>query len=388
MNGSATNHRDTISAASINLQNTQLSFSNQLNTRKKISSFQTEINIGFGYSKFTDKNFAFRNYDYVRWLNQLYYSGKHFLIYNAIANYSGNYSKITKTQIPDISTYKSSEFNFSPEVGLGIGRIERVEDARQAFYILEEFKKNNVLKREMNKEEIFEFAQLISKVKNKRFLDSRLHRIDEITTLDNYLKSNGILSNEDALYFTSLYDMWDYGALYNRSSGWEIALKVSPNYYSKEYNETNFDTLTKAYGVNSSVSLNYSKPAKLNWQHDISVNTHFGIYNFTQGENDMKLYYLPGSEISYKLNYYPTTRTNLYAETGYKLNYQQSKDETTKNFSQLFFLSTGVNYYISQNVRMSGYAGFNTRMNKVNDFFYGENNSTLFFNFSLIYMIF
>jgi len=388
LNGGATNYRDTTTASSVNLQDTQLSFSNLFNIRKKISAFQTGINVGLRYAKFTDKDFSFSNSDYVRWFNQLYYSGKHFFIYNATVNYNSYYSRITKTQIPDISTYKSYEVNVSPEIGWGIGRIERVEDARQAIYILEEFKRNNVLKREMDKEEIFEFAQLISTVKNKRFLDSRLHRIDEISTLDNYLKNKGILSNVDSPYFTSLYDMWDYGALYNRSSGCELTFKVSPAYYRKYNTNINFYNQTKEYGVKSSVSFNYSKPVKLNWQHDFSANANFGIYDITQSENDAKLYYVPGAALSYKLNYYPSTRTNLYAETRYTFNSQQSKDESTKYLSQQFLLGTGANYYVSQNLRLSGYAGFNTRMNKVNDFFYSENNSNVYFNFSLIYLFF
>ena len=388
MSGSAKNYRDTTSASSFNLQDTQLSFSNLLNTRRKISVFQAGINVGLSYSKFTNKDFSFSNSENVRWINKLYYSGKHFFIYNATVNYNGYYSKITKTQIPDISTYKSSEVNVSPEIGWGIGRIERVEDARQAIYILEEFKKNNVLKREMDKEEIFEFAQLISSVKNKRFLDSRLHRIDEISTLDNYLKNKGVLSNVDAPYFTSLYDMWDYGALYNRSSGLELSLKVSPAYYCKSNTNNNFYNQIKEYGLKSSVSFNYSKPVKLNWQHDFSANANFGIYDIIPGYNDAELYYIPGAELSYKLNYYPTTRSNLYAETRYNVNYQQSMDESIKYLSQQFLLGAGANYYVSQNVRLSGYAGFNTRMNKVNGFFIGDNISNVYFNFSLIYLFF
>ena len=388
MNGSATNYRDTTTASSFNLQDTQLSFSNLLNTRRKISVFQAGINVGLRYSKFTDKDFSFSNSDYVRWFNKLYYSGKHFFIYNATVNYYGNYQKITKTQIPDITTYKTSEVNVIPEIGWGIGRIERVEDARQAIYILEEFMKNNVLNREMDKEEIFEFAQLISNVKNKRFLDSRLHRIDEISTLDNYLKNKGVLSNVDAPYFTSLYDMWDYGALYSRSSGLELTFKVSPAYYCKSNTNNNFYNQIKEYGVKSSVSFNYSKPVKLNWQHDFSANANFGIFDITQGENDAKLYYVPGAELSYQLNYYPTTRSSLYAQTRYNFNSQQSSDVTSKYLSQQFLLGAGANYYVSQNVRLSGFAGFDTRMNKVNDFFYGENNSYIYFNFSLKYMFF
>ena len=82
--------------------------------------------------------------------------------------------------------------NFTPSIGWGIGRIENVTDARQAIYILEDFKKNGILSRDLTKDELFEFAQLISTVKNKRFLDSRLHRIDEITTMFNIVTGKQI----------------------------------------------------------------------------------------------------------------------------------------------------------------------------------------------------
>jgi len=50
-----------------------------------------------------------------------------------------------------------------------------------------------VLNRKLTTEEIHAFAQTISTVKNKRFLDARLRMIDEITTVDSVLVNMGVL---------------------------------------------------------------------------------------------------------------------------------------------------------------------------------------------------
>jgi hypothetical protein len=68
-------------------------------------------------------------------------------------------------------------------LGIGYGRIENVQDARQAIYIANALSKNGVLTRNLSNSEMFELSQIISTVKNKRFLDSRLRLIEEITTV-------------------------------------------------------------------------------------------------------------------------------------------------------------------------------------------------------------
>ena len=96
---------------------------------------------------------------------------------------------------------------FAPKLGLGFGRIEDVTDARQAIYMLEALHKNGVLSRQLSNEEVVALAQKISSEKNKRFFDSRLHKIDEISAVDSFFVASKALSKNDASYFTALYDM-------------------------------------------------------------------------------------------------------------------------------------------------------------------------------------
>ena len=76
----------------------------------------------------------------------------------------------------DVKTHNNSYYANIP-MSVGKGRIEQVEDARQAIYILENLDKQGVLNRKLTTEEIHAFAQTISTVKNKRFLDARLRMI-------------------------------------------------------------------------------------------------------------------------------------------------------------------------------------------------------------------
>ena len=344
------------SSSEFHLNNTNISFSNLKNTRKKISTIGLGLNPSLDYYKYShgDTLFTFTHSEGAHWNNRLYYNPKYFITYNVSLSHNGNYDK---SNVYGIN--KNSNVNFRPTVGWGKGRIESVKDARQTIYILDELKKNGVLSRDMTKDEIFEFAQLISTVKNKRFLDSRLHRIDEITTIDNYLKKKDVLSNTDAAYFTTLYDMWEYGDLFDRNSGAVFSLNVSPliNYqwdYSKLSSSDALDNQYFSYGAAAEIGFNYSKPVKLNWQHDFSVNLDFGFENYKNLKNtEFSLSYFPYGGLNYKLGYYPNTRTNIYAQTRYNVSYSKTKDVSGYELNNVVNLGGGMNYYVSQNLRLS-----------------------------------
>ena len=106
---------------------------------------------------------------------------------------------------PRNNTSKVLELSVSLRVGKG--RIERVEDARQAIYILENLAKRRVLSRELTGEEIDAFARVISAVKNKRFFDARLRLIDEVTAVDSFLVASGALASGGAAYFTTRWPL-------------------------------------------------------------------------------------------------------------------------------------------------------------------------------------
>ncbi|MDP3441567.1 MAG: hypothetical protein Q8T08_01795, partial [Ignavibacteria bacterium] len=63
---------------------------------------------------------------------------------------------------------------------VGKGRIEEVQAARLAVYILDDLQNSGDLAKTPDKEDILAFSRFITEIKNKRYFDSRLRKISEI----------------------------------------------------------------------------------------------------------------------------------------------------------------------------------------------------------------
>jgi len=224
------------------------SFYHYVNTRKTISNLMGVLSLSGNKNAQNNKQtfvnsspttidneskLSQRNSLQLFWTNQWYFSKLFFIDYgltNTSIQYLYNQDK-TKKQSEEVSQEnKYLGFNISPQAGVGYGRIENVRDARQAVYITQALSKKNVLTRQLSNDELFELSQKISTVKNKRFLDSRLRLIEEITTVDSFFVNNNLLTDNGAPYFTTLYDMWQYGDLFPRQSGYNISIVARPHF--------------------------------------------------------------------------------------------------------------------------------------------------------------
>jgi len=339
---SDTNSTTNESSNSIFTGNISSYFSRYVNTRKKISNFGSNLSFNGDYNSnkyewisvndnliIIDNNLKNVSTSslYLNWLNRRYFSKLIFIDYGIYSGVSYNLAhNIIKNQSED-SNEKQKELclNVSLRLGVGYGRIEDVQDARQAVYIASALSKKNVLTRNLSNDELFELSQKISTVKNKRFLDSRLHLIDEITSVDSFFVNNNLLADNDAAYFTTLYDMWQYGDLFARRSGYEISLVARP--YSVRQNEKYTPMMREhLYTSNQyivSLDFRYEKPFKLNWQHSVTAGGNGGIYSYRQRDKqtDNNYTYNTDSKLfsvyaNYSLGYYPNTRTNKNKYSG------------------------------------------------------------------------
>jgi hypothetical protein len=91
-------------------------------------------------------------------------------------------------------------------LGFGIGRIENVSDARLALYILDDLNKFNRLSKIPTQEEVFEFADFLTKEFNKRIIDDRIKQIEQSMAIDSFLISKGWVSKNDGLFFGLVKD--------------------------------------------------------------------------------------------------------------------------------------------------------------------------------------
>ncbi len=273
----------------------------------------------------------------------------------------------------DVKT-TSKSIRLSIPLRVGKGRIERVEDARQAIYILENLSKRKVMNRKLTDEEIYEFAQLISTVKNKRFFDARLRLIDEVTAVDSFLVKSGALASNGASYFTTLYDYWMYGDLFERKSGMEISGGITPGFgfddYDKkiEYERYDWDSHANSRylrpSIMGNVRLEYEKPMNLYWQNSALVEAYGGYeYQYSEeesgaGSETKENRYNANLTAKYAFGYYPNSRTNInfgvQEDLGWrKFSYKDSDrdgdsfgDTNTSVFLNLY-------YYFSPQLRLA-----------------------------------
>lgn len=285
----------------------------------------------------------------------------------------------------DEKTTRGKDYSIAGKLGVGYGRIENVIDARQAVYIFDELKEKNCIEKNINEEDITLLANKITELKNRRFLDSRLRKIYEISAIDTLLKENGYINGCDAVYFTTLYDYWDFGGLYNRESGFRVAFDVTPQYFHSKVNTIEDwkeivnnipsnrkleDDETKNYlRYTAELSLRYDRPLNLFLQTSCGVslsymkskdaiNTDYKFNNYN--DKDEYSHTNLKSKIFGTLSFYPNSRTVMsstirfsYSDIEYKNN---KTDKSYYNYNLNKFeseISFGCNYYISRNLRFN-----------------------------------
>ena len=264
----------------------------------------------------------------------------------------------------------------------GKGRVEQVEDAQLAIYILDDLKKNGALNRDATNEEIGKLANLITELKFKRAFDTRLKRIDDMKQLDSLLVTNG-LAKSGIEYFTSLNDMWDYAFKPSRLSGNDFygGLKLG-DAWSFDYIYTKTDTSVMypdyAHGTfNNSLNpsfilgLGSYKPINIRWQRDAYL--YAGIS--CKQMREMQRYYKNTPDLiiktsehpiitingNYGYSFYPNTRT--WFDFDWRLNAFYNRYNAKPENRDVSVLKTdlnistgphiGVYYYISPRLLLS-----------------------------------
>jgi hypothetical protein len=405
LNSASSAHKNDNSSDFSNLKsyslgsNAQANYSVYANSRKSQSEFYAYLNGSFtsnGQHNLSDlsnndsRQSSFSN-------NETFAFGGLKRFYNDKQNYfeiegsfsnsnSGNLSKY-KSLNNDIITNqtKNSVRNFHSNsnviLHIGKGRIEQVQDARMALYLINDLHQLNRDKRQASDEDVLELAKLITSLKYKRFFDNRLRKIAEITAIDSFMQQKGIVSSADVTYFTSLNDNWDFANNPVRKSGWRIFTGVEGGFgynYNKsqvEYIIPSPSTQDQTYADNRLIAflvagLDYEKPINLKWQNSASIEVQFGSWttksiNKASGAADFNTYNsespIMDVSASYGFGYYPNSRTWLTADWFLSSEYHKQFTGTLKsdkeNSTNSFLIYTGPSahayYYLSERLRLS-----------------------------------
>lgn len=306
------------------------------NTEKYLGVINGIVNLDVhpNYSKTNDSKIDNKNLSSLFSLSntsRFYNSNQNFLeIIPTISAQTNSYSSENTSNIGPMdneSTDYNSFYELSVPVSIGHGRIEPVEDLRLAIYILDELYKADRIDTLPPDNVVLDMAKEISKIKRKRFFDTRIMKIKELQVIDSFIVANKIVNQNDINYFAILNDQWDYASGPSRSAGFSanVGFDNQFNIYRSHGKSLSNGSITydnksgsNDYFLGGFFQVNYAKPINLCWQTSISLKTSYGIqltrfpsfYNsFAQYQN-----YSSGvfkSKLVYIIQFIPNSRTSV-----------------------------------------------------------------------------
>jgi len=331
-----------------------------------------------------------------RTVNRFYDKRKRFaeidLNFDGRLNHSLHKYSADQEYLPYVDKRTDFEYTLTASLPLliGKGRIEEVQDARLAVYILDDLRKSGDLKRAPTSEETLVLARFITQTKNQRFFDSRIRKIAEITAIDSFLTVLDLKAQSDASYYTLLNDNWDYADGPVRRTGSRFSIGLVPDidmffigsevFYRDTINNPNViesythksAERTDSWGVDFVTGYVWEKPASLYWQHIVNADLSYSlfyqqmnskIYDMdTLGYEQKSRLNSPNLklELGYAIGYYPNTRTHFNLGVNTSLNQywgnEKIDDNPEKDAGKTLVnsdLYLSCYYYISPQLRFS-----------------------------------
>jgi len=333
-------------------------------TRKRIDFLHSSISGNYNYSSSSDITDKLKDsspgFDLTLNGSRALYltENKFFLEGMSDLSYNQNNSKSYVNNLLQ-TKYFSTNIDLSIGVGIGKGRMEMVSDLWQAYYILEKLKKQKSLSKELTNDNVYDFAYLASRLKNKRFFDARLREIAELQSLDSLLHKQGLIANNDIAYFTTLNDYWSYGNFQDRQSGRVLKFWLSPE-YARQYNKTSGNTSLLSYKTSLSSNISYTCTKQLNlyWERHIYLSISNESVLDTTGRNYNSY---PknnfSSNVKFGYGFFPDSRTSISASLQYTLEklivVNPAGDVPKEWLNRIYFNLTGY-YYLSPQLQITG----------------------------------
>jgi hypothetical protein len=289
-------------------------------------------------------------------------SSNRFLEYGGSVGLGENYYSTRNVTDTTVHEYSSNKIPLSLQLtlGHGHGRLENIEDAVEALYILNELKEKGITTKTVSEEDIRQFADCITKIKQERFFDERLYRQKSMTGLVNKLLELGLIDKESISTFNTIADYHYFAGFYPRYSGNVLKYGAEPfvNYTfgSNEPNDYQERAFTKGVALN--VLYNSETPVSLKWQKSLTLSAKYSIQDekskykgggndWTNRDNEPTQTY--NAYASYAVNYSPNTRTSMGAGAYGSFHHSDLDKYSNLNVG----LSGHVKYYISERLKFN-----------------------------------
>jgi len=298
--------------------------------------------------------------------NRFYKQNNAFFGFHGVAylNTSPTYSR----EVGSDYNYIRHTLRIMPYISGGKGRIQPVQSARQAMDILIALQKQNRLSKQPDRLMIDSVAQIVNKIRYKRFYDSRFKTIYQLEQLDKALRSMELVDTADIIYFASLNDIWNYALDYKRGSGTRIEGGVIPlidMFYVKSTDKDNSTfniNNNQDFGLYGFLSFNMLKPINYKWQSDFMIDLTFGyeknIYISERNEYDDYKEKTNSENLkglfsaSWQLGYYPNTRTFASVTPYLAVSYDNKPDEDVDKIGINSGFNFNAYYYLSARLRL------------------------------------
>jgi hypothetical protein len=367
-----------------------INYFHTISTDKRLhtSNVHFQPYLSFYKSERTSSNAKQNNYQHVFTWNRndkFYKKGnKYFEIGNELSN------EIVNLKVRDAQSNRKDKF-FDIEntvvLGIGKGRIESVQDAQMALFILNDLQEQGLIS-SPNAQTVNDFAKLITQLNNRRIFDNRRKRIFELTQIDSFIKEKNLAAETHIKHFTIINDNWALAFNPIRFSGTNLFLRLLPSAglgYSKSnveyFNTTIFNSKidNKFISLSPQIGVERFVPINLKWQKDMGAKVSIGRYWLDRtNEEETNNSFLKNNlkqQIShatinafYGFGFYPNNRTLLNTNINLNTSYLNYKTGELKD--EIFLSATAnliANYFISYRSRLLAYVNLNyTRSSQEN----------------------
>lgn len=260
-------------------------------------------------------------------------------------------------------------------LGFGKGRVEMVQDAQMALYILNDLQQEGLLQGPVQPEVAMNFAKLITAINNQRVFDSRRKRIYELTQIDSFLRNSGLLNKTDIRHFTIINDNWALAYNPGRQSGSDWFIRVQPsagfqknttNINEQQYT-SNSSQITKSFELIPVIGYEKFVPVNLKWQRNMIVSfSYHTVWNDVDAKsnfNGTETKFITNSRetesrfyASYGMGYFPNNRTAVNASLQLEASHIKFDNPSFKNATVITpSVNFSADYFISYKTRLSAH---------------------------------
>ena len=262
------------------------------------------------------------------------------------------------------SVFRSlNPLRISGQLGHGFGRIEYVEDAIEAIYILDELKQKGIVDEDVTEEQIRSFADKITQLKKRRYFDNRIYQQVVMEEMIQFLNEKKLISSESIGLYNTVNDYHFLAGINTRPSGQKLSYGLTSNLVVSNSKDRLQESSSLSLGTTVGLKVSYENyiPVDIHWQRNFSTTLNFDRSSAISRSNSDDFgepYINPydfSSRTSYLIGYYPSTRTTITSSVYAILNLNKLLKfeklntrptvETGLNFSG--------NYYFSERLRLN-----------------------------------